>query len=47
MSKGVTTTIEGSGLGLYHCEKIAGSLRAKLTIENNKNKGARINLEFK
>lgn len=47
MKKGVTTTVEGSGLGLFHCMEIAGSLKAEVAIENNQSKGAKIKLEFK
>ena len=44
--KGITTRHEGSGLGLYHCNEIAKGINAKLSIENNDNKGALIKLEF-
>jgi signal transduction histidine kinase len=47
MKKGITTTVQGSGLGLYHCQTIARSLQAVFKIENNRDKGAKISLEFK
>ena len=47
MKKGITTTAQGSGLGLNHSVQIAKNLNATMSIENNKNTGARINMEFK
>lgn len=46
MKKGITTTVQGSGLGLNHCYQIAKSLNAKFIIKNNAHKGANISLEF-
>jgi signal transduction histidine kinase len=47
LKKGITTTIQGSGLGLNHSVQIAKNLNAVLTIESNQTIGARINMEFK
>ena len=46
LRKGITTDIFGTGLGLFHCARIAKSLRADLLIENNVNNGAIVKLEF-
>lgn len=46
--KGITTTIGGSGLGLYHVKKLAEDLNANISISNNVDThGASITLEFK
>lgn len=47
--KGITTTEDGSGLGLYHCKKIAEEeLGAVISLTNDGGtKGASINLEFR
>jgi len=47
IKKGITTTVQGSGLGLNHCYQIAKSLNANFIIKNNADKGAKISLEFK
>lgn len=45
--KGVSTTDGGSGLGLYHCQKIAAGFKASISIMNNKEtNGASITLEL-
>ncbi|MBW3697964.1 ATP-binding protein [Vibrio sp. T187] len=46
MKKGITTTVEGSGLGLYHCAIIAKKIKSKLEISNNDSNGSRITLRF-
>ncbi|MCY4184846.1 MAG: ATP-binding protein [Rhodobacteraceae bacterium] len=43
--KGVTTTIGGSGLGLYHCKEIAKGINADIVLDNRLNEsGAMITL---
>lgn len=45
--QGITTTIGGSGLGLYHCKKLAKGFNSKMTISNDsKTGGASVSLEF-
>ncbi len=45
--KGISTSDGGSGLGLYHCKKIAAGFGAKVALGNSTNKGgAKIQLEF-
>ena len=45
--QGITTTVGGSGLGLYHCKKLVKGFNSKISISNNTNTGgASITLEF-
>lgn len=46
--KGISTTVEGSGLGLFHSKGIASRLSATLSLSNDpKTQGAVIKMEFK
>ena len=47
LKKGITTTYNGSGLGLYHNKIIAEKINAKINLRNSEQKkGAIIEMEF-
>lgn len=47
LRKGISTTFNGTGLGLFHCQEIANSLNAKVELSNvSIGKGAEIKLVF-
>lgn len=44
--KGISTT-DGSGIGLFHVRQIVDELNGRVTIRNNRDKGATVTVEFK